>query len=119
MRRLWLGWLAFALVAAQVLGMMHGVVHRPHHEGGNAVRAVAAAGQPAREPIGLARLFGHDEDDAGCRLFDPLNHEVAPPPLATPAPLVIPSLILVTCHGEFIARWVALFDARGPPLPVR
>lgn len=94
--------LAFTLVAAQALGLMHRVVHGQHdHEHGHG---------------GIAALFdSHDEEDAGCRLFDPLNHEGA----ATVSPLVLPvvlsSFFLNFSQGECLARWATLFDARGPP----
>ena len=123
MRRFWFAWLAFALVAAQGLGLMHGVAHRPHVEVAAVAQGAAQyaeqAGPAASDHGWIAHLFGHDDDDAGCRLFDPLNHEAAPLPLATPAPLVFSRFFLLTCQGEFLARWVALFDARGPPSSVR
>ena len=32
-------------------------------------------------------------------------------------PLVLPTAAFHFFEGEVLARWVALFDARGPPLP--
>ena len=119
LRRFWFGWLAFALVAAQALGLMHGVAHRSHTDADTVVHRVAASGLVEPDHGWIEHLFGHSEDDADCPLFDPLNHETPPLPLATPAPLVFSTFFLLNCQGEFLARWVALFDARGPPPPVR
>lgn len=154
-RRWLLPALAFALVAAQALGLMHRVVHGPqaawaaahgdglaagvdghghdhhhhhgehdHDDGGQAfVGAVgghdAAHAQDHLHGHGhgwIAALFAGHADDTGCRLFDPLNHEglAALPVLAVP--LVFSSFFLDVFQGECLARWAALFDARGPPV---
>ncbi len=31
-------------------------------------------------------------------------------------PMALPSLLVAIFQGEALARWAALFDARGPPL---
>jgi hypothetical protein len=119
---LWL--VVFALVAAQALGLMHRVVHAGVVAGSGA--GIALDSDAAR-PVGhrvahgdnhdhgsVAALFtGHD--DSSCRLFDPLNHEG---PAALPAQLLpaeLASHFIDFFQGEFLARWAALYDARGPP----
>jgi hypothetical protein len=101
-RRTWPWLLAFALVAAQALGLAHRVVHAQHGHG--------------HEPGGIASLFdGHDSGSTECRLFDTVNHDA---PLALAAmvlPTVTAFFFLDRFDGEFLARWAALFDARGPP----
>lgn len=127
--RSWLPWLlAFALVAAQALGLMHRIVHGPQtaigprahaehlHLAGADDQAHAHARAGAHTHVhGLEALFSGHEDDSTCRLFDPLNHEAA-----TSVPLLVLPLLLAPCHFErlhadFVARWSTLFDARGPP----
>lgn len=103
--RRFLPWLlAFALVAAQALGLMHQVVHAQHdHDHGH-------------EHGGIAALFdSHEEGSLECRLFDPLNHDAAPAVAALVLPVVTAFFFLDRFDGEFLARWAALFDARGPP----
>lgn len=115
-------WLTvFALIAAQVLGLMHGVIHSPHgvihgpHSVIHGPQGVQAdAGE--RGQGWVAQLFaGHDEDST-CRLFDQLGHgDAAPAVPAIELPLVPAAFLLLFFQGEVLARWVALFDARGPP----
>jgi hypothetical protein len=66
-------------------------------------------------PHGIASLFG-DHTDAECRLYDQLSHgsgALGVPTLVLP--VLLPSATFAYLQGEAIARWVALFDARGPP----
>lgn len=113
--------LAMALWVASTLGFMHRVVHMP---GSRAVAASAAAFHAVapvaaigRARNGVAALFGpHDKED-DCRLYDQLAGGFAllsVPPLALP--IAMPMERFHFFLGEAIARWVALFDARGPPV---
>lgn len=110
--------LVFALLAAQTLGLLH----RHAHASAPAAVAAHAAGvhcQQAHSPAmhGMAAAFAvHDEGSAECRLFDQIARaDAAISVLILPAP-VPPSLpVLRFSHGEAVSRWVALFDARGPP----
>ena len=105
----WPWLLAFALLAAQALGFMHRVTHAPHLH-----TAAAQAGEAAHGDGWLERLFaGHDEDS--CRLIDSLSHGGAAAPQAVCAPLVPAAYLLPLWAGQALARWAALFDARGPP----
>lgn len=102
--------LAFALWAATTLGLMHGTLH-------GAPAAAGFTGHVAKEaaPSGLAALFGvHSE--AECRLYDQLSHGSAAP-CVPPVflPVLLPAASFVWLEGEVFARWIALFDARGPP----
>lgn len=108
-----------ALVAAQALGLMHRTVHLPHgqdhahehhaHEHDDHAHHEHSQGW-------VADLFaGHDDGDATCRLFDPLNLEGAACVPAVALPAISAFFFLAQLQGEFLVRWVALFDARGPP----
>lgn len=120
-RARWRGWLlplALAVLAAQWLGLVHGVVHGP----GTGVAQVQA---PSRGPVAhgdahaeLGDLFaGHDE--VACRLADAIGHDAAPLIAAPLLPLLPPAAALPRlAHGEACARWAALFDARAPPAAV-
>ena len=107
-RLVWL--LVFALVTAQALGLMHRVVHAPH---GHAPAHQQVQASHATDWV--AGLFAAHHDDSTCRLFDPLNHEGAPSVPAVLLPLVPASFFLDFFQGECLARWAALYDARGPP----
>ena len=126
--------LAAALLLAQLLGLMHGVLHGPqahvhqhshmhvHHE--PAVAGVphdedhdhAADAQADHGDGWLASLFSSHDGDSDCRLFDQASHGQAAPlvPMLS-LPLVLSSLAIDISRGEALARWAALFDARGPP----
>jgi hypothetical protein len=108
--------LVFALWFATTLGLMHRTVHGL---GAAQAQAVAAAvvdeGDADHAGHGLSALFGA-HSDADCRLYDQLSH--GPAALCVPAlvlPALLPAATFLYLEGEALARWVALFDARGPP----
>jgi len=106
--------LAFALWAATTLGLMHGTLHGAAASAHADVVAGARAGKAAASH-GLSALFGvHTE--AECRLYDQLSHGAAAP-CVPPVflPVLLPAASFVWLEGEVFARWIALFDARGPP----
>ena len=88
------------------------------HEAHAHVLADARAGVqvPAAQEA-FAHLFsGHGEDSAECRALDQLSHFDAIPGVALLAlPLVIQPFVLSVLPGLAVARWHALFQARGPP----
>ena len=110
--------LTLALWFASTLGLVHGVVHTP---------GLAQAHSHAQPPVAAhthQSLFGsvtalftdHHQGDAQCRIYDQLSHG----PAAVAVPLIVLPLVLPTAtfdffQGEALARWVALFQARGPP----
>jgi len=113
--------LVVALWFAGTLGLMHRSLHVPGlahanataHATGQAVHAESAQEHAARR--GIVGLFG-DHSDAECRLYDQLSHgsgALGVPMVALP--VLLPSATFAYLQGEAIARWVALFDARGPP----
>jgi hypothetical protein len=108
-RRLVVCLVALALVAAQLLGLMHRVLHVPV-AGTSSVASMASTASPV-----LKSLFAGHEGDASCRLYDSLGHDFAPPAPAIVLPLALCAVVLEVLRCEFVARWAALFDARGPP----
>jgi hypothetical protein len=104
----WL-WLAMlALLAAQMLGVLHRSVHLPF-AGKEAVLAHAGHG--------VGDLFAsHGDHSPDCRLYDQLGHgdAMAGVPLLAVS-FVVPAYVLHATLGQALARWAALFDARGPP----
>jgi hypothetical protein len=96
-------------------------VHRVVHGGGAlaGVAAVQATGPVDCRNPGLhwsAALFTGHGSDSDCRLLDALTTPGATA-AATPAlPLLLSSFFLACFQGDFVARWAALFDARGPPV---
>ena len=117
--------LVLALLLAQTLGFMHRIVHHPVGRTqlstilpvpsvARASQSLTAGKSMATGP--LAALFQHNDDDPSCRLYDQASNFdtlAGLPPLALP--MVLASHTLLDFEGEFLARWVALFDARGPP----
>jgi len=124
--------IAIALVVALWFAGTLGLIHRSLHVPGlgqPAAAAQASHGEEARGHAahaaqvshlphashGIASLFG-DHTDAECRLYDQLSHgsgALGVPTLVLP--VLLPSATFAYLQGEAIARWVALFDARGPP----
>lgn len=120
-RRFLFGWLVLALLLAQTLGLMHGQLHpsaqRLAHAHADAPRVAAQPKAPSGD--WADKLFDGHQSDTDCRMFDQLSHGDAAPalPLLT-LPLPVAAAFLDFFQGEALARWRALFDARGPP-PVR
>jgi len=114
---LWL--LLFALVSVQALGLMHGIAHGDRGPSGSGFAARQAAADDPGSRRWESRLFSGHDDDAGCLLYDQLSHGgCLPVPVASALPVIPPAFILQWFQGEFLARWAALYDARGPP-PIR
>ena len=109
--------LAFVLLLSQSLAQLHAVKHAVKHGGPAGVNHAAAA-HVAHEDHGfLEQLFSNHNTDTDCRLYDQLGDGHAMPAVALlELPVVLPSLKVAIFQGEALARWAALFDARGPPL---
>jgi hypothetical protein len=122
--------LAAALLLAQLLGLMHGVVHGPqahlHDKAAVAHLAQLHHDQHDHDHSAiadehgdgwLASLFSSHGGDSDCRLFDQASQGHAAPVLPMLSlPLVLCTVAFDISRGEALARWAALFDARGPPL---
>lgn len=120
--------LTLALLFAQMLGLMHGTLHGPGvNTGAQAVSHVALQGSahavaniqtvPQAAKGWLASLFSSHNSSADCRLYDQASHGSAALHVVSLAlPVVLPPFAVAIFQGEALARWAALFDARGPPL---
>jgi hypothetical protein len=110
--------LAFALWIAGTLGVMHRSLHVPglsHAEAAVQVQQASQSGAHDHAAHGLSSLFGK-HTDAECRLYDQLEHgSTAPSVPLVVLPMLLPSATFAYLQGEVVARWIALFDARGPP----
>ncbi|MEP6721994.1 MAG: hypothetical protein ABJA77_11145 [Variovorax sp.] len=107
--------LAVALWVAGTLGLVHRTVHVPGAPHATVQQASATA-KAHSHGNWIAALFGQHHEDADCRLYDQLAH--GPAALGVPMmvlPLVLPVAVFDFLEGQALARWVALFDARGPP----
>jgi hypothetical protein len=118
--------LVAALLLAQLLGLMHGVVHGPQaHLHDKATVAHLAQAHHDHDHLStandehgdwLASLFSSHGGDSDCRLFDQASHGHAAPVLPMLSlPLALCTVAFDISRGEALARWAALFDARGPP----
>ncbi|MFZ3117409.1 MAG: hypothetical protein WA159_03740 [Variovorax sp.] len=117
--------LAVSLWLASTLGLMHRVLHLPaplaaahsHAESESESASPVAATSFVEMHRGLLGLFGSHHAEADCRLYDQLAGGAAA--LSVPLvvlPIALPMARLHYFLGEALARWVSLFDARGPPL---
>jgi hypothetical protein len=127
-----LSWvLGLAVLIAQALGLMHGVLHRADMPSTTHLQSPASA--PADRSNQLWRftetegasdvhdwiraLFSSHEDSSDCRLYDQASHgNVALTSVPAWLPSVMISSIIDLSRSDALARWAALFEARGPPL---
>jgi len=134
LRRGLAGWLLLALLWAPTLGLLHRHVHVPHGTGPATAEVAQAGHRFAAPPVDaspqiragsgaalhpwIASLFAGHGQAADCLLYDQCNvaDTLVSAPLLLPAAL--PVFLLHLFQGEAHARWVALYNARGPP-PVR
>ncbi len=125
-------YLALALLMVPLLGQMHGIVHGFSHglpsavAGANTQQWLQARAEgvelvhvevvTADVPRWSKKLFAGHDKSADCLVFDQLCQAQALHfQLAQPSPIMFPHAVLVTLAGDFIARWAAFFQARGPP----
>ncbi len=117
--------LALAVWFASTLAFVHRSLHL--HQYAASVSAVSAVSASSAVDVsavsaphkshgsGLEALFG-SHTDADCRLYDQLaNGSAAPSVPLLVLPIAMPMAQFHYFLGEAIARWVVLFDARGPP----
>ena len=111
------GYLALVLLLAPMLGLMHGLVHGVDGAHPTAqVQQLEADGQTHHHGW-LDDLFSAHSNASDCRVFDQLSHSDVVPALPLLAlPMVLSSFVFHLLEGEVLARWAALFEARGPPL---
>ena len=115
--------LALVLLLTQTLGLLHGIVHGPWNATGPAAHVVQVADVVVEPDHDADNFFtrllsGHSSQDGGsdCRLFDQSSHFDAMPGLPVLAlPQVLPPFVFSVLPGLALARWHALFQARGPP----
>ena len=106
--------LVLALVWAQSLGLWHGIVHGGQGGGGDHGSLVAAESAPLH--VSFESLFGKHYDSVDCQLFDQLCHgDALATALVLALPLGVPAAHIAHLTGLAVARWAALFQARGPP----
>jgi hypothetical protein len=108
--------LALALVCAQSLGLWHRLVHLGPSQsmGLGLAQATVADAAPAQGL--LAKLFSNHQGDPDCQFFDHASYgDAVGAAGAVAVALALAPRILVAIQGPFIARWHALFQARGPP----
>ena len=113
--------LALAVWLAATLGLVHRTVHVQVSSTVSSLTdapgAAADGHAHAHAHGGIVSLFdAHASGDVDCRLYDQLAHGAGAPsvPLVV-LPILLPAATFAWLDGEFLARWVALFDARGPP----
>lgn len=122
--------LAAVLVMMQTLGVVHSMTHgqsgamlhshdhdHAHDHDHHHADAHDDAGDSSRHF--LSALFALHEEASDCRLYDQASHDGALAAVMPSAlPVVPPPFSVAIFQGEALARWTALFDARGPPLTV-
>jgi hypothetical protein len=114
--------LSAVLVMTQTLGVVHGMTHG---QSGSALHLHDHDHHHADVPDEagdaslhfFSALFSLHEEASDCRLYDQASHDGG---LAAVMPLVLPFVpppfAVAIFQGDALARWAALFDARGPPL---
>ena len=125
--RLWVRTLALVMTLALLLSVFLGQVHAVKHGGLVGAHTTSVDHNHAHahdhdhpnDHGFFAKLFSNHSTDNDCRLYDQLGDCHAMPVLAAASlPVVLPSFQVAIFAGQALARWAALFDARGPPLTV-
>lgn len=114
-RRFLAALLVFVVLAAQALGLVHRTVHGPAGSGPGVALHVHGPADAHEEAGWLAALFDGHDDESKCRLFDSLTQGGPQPACVNVLPPPQAAGLLATLAGAVLARWAALFDARGPP----
>lgn len=115
-RRVGAAALVLVFVLAQTLGLVHRGLHAelPHAGHGSAVASVGSA-----DVTGIAQalqeMVGDHEDASDCRLFDVLAQAGCGPSAVLALAFLPPAGHALMACLDFVARWVTMFDARGPP----
>jgi hypothetical protein len=114
-RRAWVGLMLVALLATQMLGLLHRVTHGYGVASvGASVDALGIKAAPAINP--LQALFGQPTADRDCRLFDQLSHAdmagFEPVDVMSRVPADRPPTAHATWH---LASQAVGAPARGPP----
>jgi hypothetical protein len=108
--------LVLALLFAQALGFVHRSVHGiAPADAAASSGALAQSAPPNAQHDGWTHLFAHDDGGAECRLFDAVGYDALQPGLLALPAAIPPAAVLAVLAGESLARWAAMFDARGPP----
>lgn len=117
--------LVFVLVMTQTLGLIHTITHgssgsslhsSDHHHDHDHEHAEV---EPTESSHFLAALFSSHQEVSDCRIYDQASHGGAlSTAMPSALPVVLPPFTVAIFQGEALARWAALFDARGPPLTV-
>ena len=131
--------LALALMLSPAMGLVHGVLHTPLHSAGQGADGLLDHSRLGSAAFGLLEkskfqnnslqqlagkgegwlesIFPSHKQYSDCRLYDQASHGSALTALAAWAlPVLIPSFAVAIFQGKALARWAALFEARGPPL---
>jgi hypothetical protein len=107
--------LVLALLLPQMLTLLHGVTHLSSQGGQRS--PTARVDHPINDSSPLTVLFSlHTDGSPDCRLYDQASRDGVARAVATlDAPPPAPGTAVALFAGGALARWAALFDARGPP----
>lgn len=114
-------WLLLGLVLAPTLGLVHGVLHGgvdhtaiPHSHATSGMEDNKQSASQGGEGVVERLLPAHDAAD--CRLYDQQAHgDMVPGVVLLVLPHMPIGFVLRHQAGQAMGRFVALFDARGPP----
>lgn len=114
----WASLLVLALLWTQSMGLWHRLVHSNTAHPAQQWIVQASAGDAGQVPSVSGKPFSNHLADTDCQLFDQLSHAdgVAAKAAVALAQAILPQ-VLRTSHALAVARWHALFQARGPPHP--
>jgi len=112
----WASLLVLALLWTQSMGLWHRLVHSSTTHPALQWIVQAGAGDAGQTPTVSGRPFSNHLADTDCQLFDQLSHAdgVAAKAVVALAQALQPH-VLRSSHALAVARWHALFQARGPP----
>lgn len=115
-RVVWASLLVLALLWTQSMGLWHRLVHSNTAHPAQQWIAQASAGDAGQVPSVSGKPFSNHLADTDCQLFDQLSHADGVTAKAVVALVqAMQPQVLRSSHSLAVARWHALFQARGPP----
>ena len=115
--------LAAVLVMTQTLGVIHTITHGSSgsllHSYDHDHDHEHAEVEASSSSHVFTALFSSHQEASDCRLYDQASHDGGLlAAMQSTLPVMPPPFTVAIFQGEALARWAALFDARGRPLTV-
>lgn len=108
--------LVLLLLWTQSIGLWHRVVHTDTSHPAQRWMGQASVTDARQAPSIATKLFSNHHADTDCQFFDQLSHaDGVSATLSIAMGFLVLAELQRASHALAVARWHALFQARGPP----